>query len=112
MRDAERKAREARSRRTKKHVGESAESFTIEGQLGPGIGLAFNYTGPPQLDQDRAFELARMHLTAFLSMQTYNREEMRGRYWLGDFLPMLTSGGETGAIRSCGVSWTPSRPGM
>ncbi|QND60139.1 HNH endonuclease [Mesorhizobium huakuii] len=89
--DAQRKAKDSRSRRTRKAVKDSSEHIKIQGTLGPGINLSFQYSSPPQVDENRAFELARLQLMAFFYMQTYNSETRRGGYWLHGYHPILTA---------------------
>ncbi|MBT1159498.1 HNH endonuclease [Aminobacter anthyllidis] len=89
--DAQRKARDSRSRRTRKTVKDSSEQIKIQGTLGPGVKLSFQYSSPPQIDDDRAFELARLQLTAFFYMQTYNHETRQGGYWLHGYHPVMTA---------------------
>ena len=64
MKDATRKSRHAVSRRTKKAVKDSHEEFSIKVPFGPGAMLTFNMTAPPQVDDGRVFELARLQLVA------------------------------------------------
>ena len=87
--DAQRKANDARSRLTKKPVKDSHEQLRLSGSLGPGVHLSFQFTAPPQIDDRRAFELARLQLVAFFYMQTYNRETRRGGYWLHGYHPVF-----------------------
>lgn len=54
----------------------------------PGIKLAFNFTGPPQSDQARLFELARLQLSAFFYWITYDVNRRRGGFWPGGFFPL------------------------
>ncbi|WP_192250761.1 hypothetical protein [Mesorhizobium caraganae] len=89
--DARRKANNAGSRRTRKAVKDSREEIKLGGTLGPGVDISFQFTGPPQIDDNRAFELARLHLTAFFYMQTYSHETRRGGYWLHGCYPIMTA---------------------
>ncbi|MER8658486.1 hypothetical protein [Mesorhizobium sp. M0847] len=88
--DAQRKAKDSRSRRTRKAVKDSSEEIKIRANLGPGINLSFQFSSQPQIDDDRAFELARLQLMAFFYMQTYKRETRRGSYWPHDYHPLMT----------------------
>ncbi|RRH87459.1 hypothetical protein EH240_36135 [Mesorhizobium tamadayense] len=89
--DAQRKAKDSRSRRTRKVVKDSSERINLQGTLGPGINLSFQYSSPPQIDDNRSFELARLQLMAFFYMQTYNHETRRGGYWLHGYHPVMTT---------------------
>ncbi|RWL77969.1 MAG: hypothetical protein EOR69_28505 [Mesorhizobium sp.] len=86
-----RKAVHSRSRRTRKSVRDSGERINIHGSLGPGIHVSFQFASPPQIDDHRAFELARLQLTAFFYMQTYNSETRQGGYWLHGYHPIMTA---------------------
>lgn len=87
--DAQRKAEKAISRRTNKPVKDSHESLKLDVAFAPGLNFKFSLLSPPQIDEDRAFELARLQLAAFFSFITYNTSEERGYYWPGDYLPLL-----------------------
>ncbi|UCI05144.1 HNH endonuclease [Mesorhizobium sp. B1-1-8] len=91
MEEARRKANDARSRRTRKPVKDSSEGINIRGSLGPGINISFQFSSPPQIDDQRAFELARLQLMAFFYMQTYNHDIRRGGYWLHGYHPVMTA---------------------
>lgn len=78
--DALRKAKDSRSRRTRKAVKDSSEEIKIQGTLGPGITLSFQYTSPPQVDDNRAFELARLrHSIRLSSHSTLTHRAIRHR---------------------------------
>jgi hypothetical protein len=79
--EAARKAAHSVSRRTKRFVAASQEHLTVKFPMGPGAVLTFNLTGPPQMEQQRAFDLARLHVTAFFYFITYNKLTKRGRFW-------------------------------
>ena len=81
--EATRKAAESISRRTRKPVSESSEVIKIRSSAVPGINLTFTLIGSPQVDDRRAFELASLQLSGFFYWITFNREQRRGRFWLG-----------------------------
>lgn len=87
--DYRRKASGSRSSRTGKPVSESAEGVTIKGSLGLGLSITMNLDAPPQIDDYRAFELARMQLTAFFYFISYDPMTRRGGFWRGGFFPKL-----------------------
>jgi len=87
--EARHRAEKSISRRTRKPVGQSEETVTLKSELGPGVSFSFNFTSPPQIEEDRAFELARLHLMALFYMQSYNPETRQGGYWLHGFHPVL-----------------------
>ena len=86
--DARRRASKSISRRTRKSVQSSNERMKIEGSLGPDVGVIIDFVGPPQIDEQRGFELARLHLTALFFMQTYDHETREGGWWLHGFHPV------------------------
>lgn len=86
--EAERKAAST-SRRTRKPVGRSQETIGMEAPLFGGR-FRFNGTAPPQIDDDRAFELARMQLAAFFYWITFNKESGLGGFWPDGFHPVMS----------------------
>lgn len=89
MKDGQRKAQKAVSRRTKKPVKDSSEQMTIEVSFAPGITMSFSLTGPAQTDQRRVFGLARLQLMAFFYWITYDKSTRRGRFWQEGFYPVF-----------------------
>jgi hypothetical protein len=88
MEDARRRAAKSISRRTRKPVSQSHETLKVQGSFGPGITANFGFVSPPQIDELRAFELARLHLTAIFFMQTYDNETLEGGWWLHGYHPV------------------------
>jgi len=86
--EAARKGRGAISSRTGVPVGESQSQFQVEMPVMPGATFRFNLTGPPQLDESRAFLLALFQMRAFFYLTTYCPERRRGGFWLGEFVPV------------------------
>lgn len=86
--EAQRKINKSISRRTGKPVRDSYESFDINGEIGPGVTYKINMVSPPQIDRRRAFDLARMQLSAFFFLITYQEKEKRGYFWPGEYLPL------------------------
>lgn len=84
----ERKAKRTVSRRTRKLVSESNESFNIEGEIFSGLKVSFNFLSGPQLDPHRVFQLAQYHIQAFFYLTTYNREKRTGALIPGVFGPV------------------------
>ena len=89
--EAQRKARNSFSRKTGKPVIQSQENLNFQFQFAPGATLGFNLVSPPQLDNDRVFELARMQLMAFFYLVTFNSEAQKGGFWLGGYHPLSTT---------------------
>lgn len=87
-RQAERKGKGAVSARTGKPVADSQESFTIKGELMPGVTVSFGFVCPPQSVRDRVVRLAERHLRAFFYLITYDRQSQRGGGPSGAFLPV------------------------
>ncbi len=87
--EVERKKTKSYSRRTGKPVGESVESMKLHASLCEVATMTFAFTGPPQVESDRAFELARLQMMGFFYFLTYNEETSRGHFWLGKFAPLL-----------------------
>jgi hypothetical protein len=89
--DGVRKASKAHSRKTGRPVADSAESLSFTAQMFPGLTASFNYTSPPQIDDQRAFALAKMQLMAFFYFQTYSEETRHGGYWRHGYYPVTTA---------------------
>lgn len=53
----------------------------------PGLKATFNFTAPPQIVQERAFDLVRLQLLGLYYMQTYLVDERRGTAGLTDSTP-------------------------
>ncbi len=86
--EVQRRAAGSISRRTRKPVAESSEEIEIKGALAAGVNVSFGLTSPPQIDRARAFELARLHLTALFFMQSYDESTREGGWWLHGFHPL------------------------
>jgi hypothetical protein len=86
--EAHRKAAKSISRRTKKLVKDSVESLSITAPMGPTLRMSATFTAPPQPDEERAFRLARMHITAFFYWVTYDPTAQVGHYWPGVFMTL------------------------
>lgn len=87
--EAQRKAKNSISRRTRKPVELSKESIELTARLGGGASMSFNFTAPPQMESERIFELARMQLVGFFYMLTFQEDQKRGFYWVGRYAPLL-----------------------
>jgi len=82
--ESTRKGAHSISRLTKKAVEESDHSLTIQGSLIPGVNISFSLFAPPQFSVDRAINLARMQLSAFLYFITYDEGTRRGGWLVGE----------------------------
>lgn len=90
--DARRKANKASSRRTKKLVKDSQEQIDINAPWGGGASVTFKFTSPAQINQERVFELARLHLVAFFYWITFDEKTQRGGFWQDGGYPVMTTG--------------------
>lgn len=98
--DANRKARNSFSRRTRKVVGESQEQTRLRMPFGDGRSISFGFIRQPQVDDSRVFDLARMHIGAFFYWVTFQDVTKRGSSLLGGFYPLLV------VYRSDWGNWT------
>jgi hypothetical protein len=87
--EAGRKGTGSVSRRTGKPVAKSAEAFTVRTGLGSSISVTAKMVGPPQLNHQRAFELARLQMCAVFYRITYDSVTNTGRPWPGVFVPVM-----------------------
>jgi len=85
-REAIRKAARAISRRTRKTVDKSMESLKISVPFGS-MTMKFDVVSPPQVDDNRIFELAYMHFSAFFYLITYDKDSRLGRFVMGNTNP-------------------------
>lgn len=83
--DIARKLQNAISRRTGKLVRDSRETFTIKGELFPGVSMSFEMVSNPQGDPERVGRLAMYHVTAFHYFTTYRKERRLGEGIPGAF---------------------------
>ena len=91
MSEAARKANDSYSRRTKRLVKNSHEQSNLTMSSGHGLSIKFSFTGPPQVDQDRIFQLAQAQLMAFFYLITFQKDDKRGYFWPGSFYPIMAS---------------------
>jgi hypothetical protein len=82
------KAKKSNSRRTRKHVADSSETIVHQGSFGQNVSFSATMVSPPQIDQNRAFELAWFQLAGFFYLLTYNQAECQGVRWPGGCLPL------------------------
>jgi len=99
LRDEAGRKATAGSRRTRKPVGQSRESISIETPFMGGATMKASFTSAAQIDQDRAYELAVMQVAAVFHYVTFNPETRTGGYMLGEYRPIMVSPGQTGATR-------------
>lgn len=89
--DAQRRAAKTFSRRTRKLVRDSGEKLNIESAPMPGVRMTFDVRTQPQADKERVFELAQFHVRGFFYFITYDQLTRSGRFWRGEFIPLLFS---------------------
>lgn len=87
--EAKRKAANSISRRTRKTVCESSEKIKLEMPIGLGVQFTFNLSSPPQIQEERIYELARMQLAGFFYWITYDHTTKKGGFWIGSFFALL-----------------------
>ena len=88
MREVQRKVESSISRKTGKPVKHSQEELNFETPFSPGGTIRLNLVAPPQLDDHRLFELARMQMMAFFYFITFNQESNKGGFWPEGFHPI------------------------
>lgn len=76
------------SRKTGKPVSESGTSVKFDGSFGSIVRLSGGFAGPPQIDDARAYELARLQMMGFFYFLTFNEDGQIGYFWPGDFFPV------------------------
>jgi hypothetical protein len=86
--EAERKAKNSFSRRTRRSVKDSAEKITVRAPLAAGVEFEFVATTRPQADSHRIYELARLQVMAFFYWLTFDDKTRRGHFWRGGFSPV------------------------
>jgi hypothetical protein len=86
--EAMRRAQGSLSRKTKKCVKNSFENHRVSSKFGEDLAMQMGFTGPPQADRMRVFELARLQITAFFYWLTFDPLRSRGGYWVGTFMPV------------------------
>lgn len=86
-----RKGSGSRSRRTQRSVGESQETKKLDMRLGAGLDLSVSFLMRPQIDLERAADLARMQLAACFYWLTYDESNRRGGFWPGGALIIDTA---------------------
>ncbi len=80
-----RKLQRAISRRTGKLVRDSQESFTVKGQMFPGLTMTSKMVSNPQTDPERVGRLALYHISAFHYFMTYRKDTRLGENFPGVF---------------------------
>jgi len=86
--EARRRGTKSGSRLTGKAVATSSAELKINAMLGAAASLTFNFTAPPQFDDKRVYELARLQMMGFFYFLTYSQKDNRGYFWSGGFYPV------------------------
>lgn len=86
--EALRRSAKSGSRKTGKAVAASGVELRISANVGLNAELAFSFNGPPQLDDGRVYELARLQMMAFFYFLTYDKTKELGHFWTGGFYPI------------------------
>lgn len=76
------------SQLTKQRVASSFVHQDIGFSLGQHLRTRFLFSGPPQLQPDRVFELARLQLHGFAYWMSYDQEKKRGKWLPGIYTPL------------------------
>jgi hypothetical protein len=79
-----RRAAKSGNARTGRSVATPEPPIEIKSSFGA-MSMTVTMVGPPQMHEERAFELARMQLAGFYFLLTYNKAEERGGFVQGDF---------------------------
>ncbi len=87
--EAYRKASGSISRITRQPVLNSPHKGKITVPLGANATFSATFVGPPQMAMVRAFELARLQLSGFFYLVTFDPDAKRGGFWTGQFMPLL-----------------------
>ena len=86
---AQRKGEKSFNRRARKPVRESAERIRLEHNFSPEVSMSFGIKGPPQADRLRVHRLACYQVRGFFYLITYDERTGQGRFWPGDFFPVM-----------------------
>ena len=86
--EANRKNVKSISRKTGKPVAESSSTLTVRAKIGQSGELTGTFAAPPQLDDNRVYELARLQMIGFFYFLTYDPLENVGHWWRGGFYPI------------------------
>ena len=87
--EVQRKKNKSQSRKTGKSVGDSIENVMMQASIGTAATMTFSFTGPPQIESQRAFELARLQMVGFFYFLTYSQDKKCGHFWQGGFFPIM-----------------------
>lgn len=85
--DACRKANGSVSPLTGKPIKDSAPRLTLNGDSPIGK-VRIDLAAPPQMDSERAFDLAFLQVAAFFYYNSYDHDQRIGRRWIGSFAPI------------------------
>lgn len=86
--EAKRKSKSSISRKTRKPVIESQEHLKFKISPASGVEVTFNMTSPPQIEDKRVYELARLQIMAFFYFVTYDKVSRTGGFWQEGFHPL------------------------
>lgn len=86
--EAVRKGKGSFSSRTGRAIINSQEKFKIETTHPSGVKFKFDLISPPQVEENRIYELARLQIMAFFYYLTYQENTNKGYFWKGGFYPI------------------------
>jgi hypothetical protein len=111
--EARRKGKNSFSKITGRSVANSQGNIKAKIPFSRGVEFNFNFTSPPQVEESRVFELARLQLMAFFYFITYNKDTKTGSFWMEGFYPLqVTPRSDWGndvqvAFMKYVISWEP-----
>jgi hypothetical protein len=86
--EASRRSLKSVSRKTGKVIAASNVELHGSARLVGNAELTFRFNGPPQFDNERVRELARLQMMAFFYFLTYDKTTKLGQVWKGGFYPV------------------------
>lgn len=86
--EALRRSWKSGSRKTGKAVAASGVELKMSANFDTNAKLTFTFNGPPQFDDERVYELARLQMMAFFYFLTYDKTKELGHFWTGGFYPV------------------------
>lgn len=86
--EAKRRGVKSGSRTTGRSVARSGVEVKGSAKLGTAAEITFSFNGPPQFDDKRVYELARLQMMGFFYFLTYDKTKEAGHFWTGGFYPI------------------------
>lgn len=89
--EAQRRSSRSISRKTGKPVIKSTEKLRFNATASASFSISGEFTAPPQIEEERSYELARLQLAGFFYMLTYDPISNQGFFWPDGFYPLHTT---------------------